>query len=1138
MTIARRTLALIAVAAMTPVLMPALADVAPNTPAAVAAPRPVTTGLAILSPQMNDLLDTRSTRIVVRAAEGDVVHLMINGVAVSDKQVGSVTASADGQIVETWIGVSLVDGRNVVSARVDRGDQPSAPVETIVNVRGGIAKMSLHVDHGSIVADGRSLVSITGRLLDVQNNAAARDALVRLTSTAGEFVGVSAQPESNGYFAKAVDGQFTAILRASLHSGTAHIEARTGNTTAEIDVAMTTELRKSVATGIFDVRFGARETNFYDSMSKFLNADPSRTPEAQTTFFATGKVGNYLLTAAADNQYPINPACDGRIGVTTYESLNSCQPQYRIYGDESTYDRLAQSSDNVFVRIEREKSYAMWGDYDTKEFSSPTQMYSAMQRNLHGAKLNSEPHKLEVAGLYGNNVNAFQRDTLAPDGTSGYYYLSHQIITPGSESVYVESHLFDQPGIVTSITPYSRGGGYDIDYDRGAILFQAPIARTDVDNLGRVVVNQIVTTYEYDDGSGGGNIVAARLRYKSSLEQASTANPFSIGGTLIHQNMGISNFQLTGADIGIPLGKGAKFVGEMAHSSNLTDISGAVAGNAYRAEAELHSGRTNANAYYRTSSSGFSNNATTSFVPGQTQQGLTLDTPIAPKTEVFAQYDRQRQTGVAPELLLNPIDLLLPGSEPIPGVSQDTDVTTIGGGVRRKIGRGTFTAQYDSRQVYDGNAPGLDSNSGVLGARFVLPFAKRWEFVALDDINTRVEEDPAYPSRFAVGVDYQVLPGVKLAVTHQDLHGGQFGSRSFNSLESQVEEKISNDTSFIGRYAIMGGIDGSGGQSEFGIKHLIRVAKGVRANIAYEEIGGGIFDLSPSGLQFPQPYAVGQAGATALGVTGGTSLSLGADYLGSKYLKGNARYEHRVSSEGSNTTYQLGGAAKVSTSMSFLAAFDRANGANQTLGGLAASSDFRVGAAFRDPMSDATNLLLRYEVRNNPGLTPSTLLLGAGTWTRDRTFAVEVIHETSRRLELYGKFAFRDSSAFLAGDFSNETYTSLAQTRAQYRIGRKWDAVGELRWISQAVSNYGGLGESFEAGYAFGEDFRGAVGYSFGKANDQDFLGSRTRGGFYLDFTARVLDLTRNFGLQQAPVSDLSGAGAPAQVAAGHEVSK
>ena len=89
----------------------------------------------------------------------------------------------------------------------------------------------------------------------------------------------------------------------------------------------------------------------------------------------------------------------------------------------------------------------------------------------------------------------------------------------------------------------------------------------------------------------------------------------------------------------------------------------------------------------------------------------------------------------------------------------------------------------------------------------------------------------------------------------------------------------------------------------------------------------------------------------------------------------------------------------------------------------------------------------------------------------------------------------------------------------------------ELRWIAQNVTSYSAIGEVAEAGYAFGDDFRGAIGWSFGQTNDPAFFGSNGRGGIYFDVTARVHELWPGFGLQKAPLADLTATGAPAAAA-------
>jgi hypothetical protein len=42
-----------------------------------------------------------------------------------------------------------------------------------------------------------------------------------------------------------------------------------------------------------------------------------------------------------------------------------------------------------------------------------------------------------------------------------------------------------------------------------------------------------------------------------------------------------------------------------------------------------------------------------------------------------------------------------------------------------------------------------------------------------------------------------------------------------------------------------------------------------------------------------------------------------------------------------------------------------------------------------------------------------------------------------------------------------------------------------------------------------------AVGYSFGKADDRDFSGSRSAGGVYFGLSLKLTDLLGDFGRQQ-----------------------
>ncbi len=187
-----------------------------------------------------------------------------------------------------------------------------------------------------------------------------------------------------------------------------------------------------------------------------------------------------------------------------------------------------------------------------------------------------------------------------------------------------------------------------------------------------------------------------------------------------------------------------------------------------------------------------------------------------------------------------------------------------------------------------------------------------------------------------------------------------------------------------------------------------------------------------------------------------------------------------------------------------------ARAANQRLSGLGRTSLLKLGLAYRNPKNDRFNALLRYEHRMNPNSIPTNAVLGGSSETQQHLFSAEAIW----RWELYGKYALRNSRTEFDGAgnrFSNSSTAQLAQARATYRLGYRWDTVGELRWLGGG--GYSETGFSLEAGYYPLPDLRLSAGYS-GGANDTDFGENRSSGGFYFGATAKLSGLLDGFATQ------------------------
>ncbi len=1074
--------------------------------------------IQIISPTPNAIADRPATDVVIQFLSGSKVELRVNGQLVNPSLIGRTETDATTKFIkQTWYGVSLQEGENTISAQIV--DSALLPVTIKVMVRGAPKKLKLNTIESQIPADGRSTATIRGELIDQNGVRSNRNGIVALAATAGEFVGKNLKPDQPGFHVAVKNGEFTATLRSELKAQTVRIRAVSGDLEAYTQLDFKTALRPSLVTGVIDVRLGARGTDYYGSLSSFLPPDKNNRTQLDfhSAIFATGKVGNWLFTGAYNSDHPINCDCNSNSNNRLFGTYQFNEQNYPVYGDSSKVEATTPSTDSVYVRLERPSSirggspdYAMWGDYHTQEFARSSQQFTSITRDLHGLKANYNLGNLQITGFYGNNVQGFQRDTVAPDGTSGYYFLSRRLLVAGSENISLELEELNRPGTIVAVQQLNRGVDYDIDYNRGTILFHQPVLRTDIDQNGNVLVRKIVATYQYQDSGSTSSIYAGRLQYNLSrnIDRESW-----VGTTYFKENQGVRNFELYGADGQIALGSQGKLIAEYAHSTNKSDVVGLVSGEAWRIEAagQITPG-IHANAYYRFADTGFANDATISFVPGQTRYGAQITAKVSQSTNLRFQYDHEVDFGIAPQPLDTLSDLLTPRTQAIAGSKVDNSLTTTSFGIEQHFGKGNLAVDWINRDRQDRISPQTNSTSDQLRSRFTYPLTKNLTFLAQNELTLSSKTDTVYPDRTVLGLNWGVMPGVNIALGQQFYTRGQLNGNSITSLSINGEHKIGNGTTLTGRYEILGGANEITTQGAIGLNNQWALAPGLRLRTAYEHVFGNFFANTAAGRQFAQPFAPGQS-ASSIGFGGGDSYSVGLEYTDNPDFQASARYEYRTSSAGSNTVITAGALGKISPALTALVRYQQANASNQKLIGLGDTINFKVGLAYRDPKSDKFNALLSYQYRKNPSTIPDTILFGSGTGSEDTTFALEAVYAPNWQWEFYGKYAFRNSTSYLANDLVGTTMVNLAQMRATYRLGYKWDLTGEARFITQP--NYSETGFLAEIGYYLSPDLRLAAGYAFGKVNDRDFTGTRSAGGPYIGFTLKLNQLLDGFGLQK-----------------------
>ncbi|HEY9826468.1 MAG TPA: hypothetical protein V6D19_13565 [Stenomitos sp.] len=547
-----------------------------------------------------------------------------------------------------------------------------------------------------------------------------------------------------------------------------------------------------------------------------------------------------------------------------------------------------------------------------------------------------------------------------------------------------------------------------------------------------------------------------------------------------------------------------------------------ISGSAYRIEvAKKLFDKVDILGFYRSAEAGFSNNATVSFVPGQTRYGLSVTGAVTPTTNLIASFDHEDNVGVAPAILSDLDQLLNPGAVPTPGAKQDNSLTSVLVGVQQKVGKATLGLNYVHRDYVDRMPDtAMRDVSNQLQATLAMPLRENLSFNALGELNLS-GNDPIYSNHVQAGFDWKINPNVSIQLNQHYFWGGQQGDRAITSLDTVSSYNIFKHTQLTGRFSLLGGVEGVTGQGAAGIAHHWQIAPGLGMDVSYEYVLGQF--SSQSGTNPEEPADLGDSSASAIGLDSGHNFSVALSYTDNPNFKASGSYQFRTSSSGSNSVLMLDAAGKFTDSLTGLIHYNQAGAANHGLELLGDSTDLSVGLAYRNPKNDRFNALLRYQFRNNPATTPDTILLGSGTGSTDHTLAAEAIYAPDWRWELYGKIGFRNSTSYLANDLISHSSILLGQMRATYRLNYQWDVAAEGRIINTLSTGSNEWGATAEVGYYVTPNIRLAAGYAWGSVSDRDFNNSRSASGPYLDVTVKLDQLFSGFKFLKRPVPPTEG---------------
>ncbi|HYH86025.1 MAG TPA: hypothetical protein VEX60_11275, partial [Pyrinomonadaceae bacterium] len=571
---------------------------------------PVAPGeVRIISPLANETVAGTALEIEARSNAAWTVAVEVEGHRIPDSKIGQKRVDHKNNLATfTFVGLNIAPGPNRIKVTaISPEGAAGKSVEIVAYGRGPAKRLEIVTDKPELSAGGRDSTTVRVRAYDQWNHPAA-DGSVALAVSAGRLLRVdddvadanakataeaknksainlgalntqsstAGVPETQNaalseQIVPLVGGEGRVILVADNTPGSAEIHATTGAVEVRREVRITPEVRSAILVGLAEVTIG----NAAPELSGAATDVPVR---SRLAFFYRGQVfGSNLLTLAYDSNRPINRT-GGRDRLFQFDPLDRAYP---LFGDSSTRYDDAPSNSKLYVRVDRGRSYFLFGDFDTENTKAGLASYT---RRLTGAKLHLENSKGDYISLTGARPDtAFARD-IFPGGAIAFARLTHPEILPGSETVVIEVRDRRNPETIVSREPLIRSVDYNLDAATGEIFFLRPISSFDFSfNLVQVVV-----TYEHRSDNMSSAVYTARA-FKTFEGLG-----LKLGLSLVDQRQGdFGSFVLGGLDAEKSLWHGGRVRVEWATSRGRVASGGNVFGasldnrhdgNAYRVE--------------------------------------------------------------------------------------------------------------------------------------------------------------------------------------------------------------------------------------------------------------------------------------------------------------------------------------------------------------------------------------------------------------------------------------------------------------------------------------------------------------------------------------------------------------------------
>ncbi len=1013
-------------------------------------------GYAMLLPEKGFAPAIPATKVAIKHAPGQTVELTLNGEPVNKLNFAGADTNTAGTIaVSSWSGVDLVEGENRLRAVIWNADGSKAKgIRRSIHYTGGPIRAEIVESLSTLTADGKTAPILAVRLFD-RSGKPARAGIVGRFRVDSPYR--SAWDEINDRKNALVEvGDRSATYRVDA-GGVAYLELAPTSRTGEVTVFLPfenyreQELRAWLKPAQRDwILVGFAEgTAAHNTISDNLVAaaaaghEEGYTDEGRVAFFAKGSIkGEFLLTVAYDSDR------DRDANRERFNTVVDPNAYYTLYADQAEQRFEAASQRKIYVKLERNQFYALFGDFDTGMSVAELARY---QRQFNGLKSEYRGENLGYTAFAAETDQAFNRDEIRGDGTSGLYQLSNAPIIANSEKIRIEVRDRFDSGVVISERNLSRFLDYTLDTLSGTLYFKQPVPSRDLD------FNPVYIVAEYESVAPGTEDVVAGAR--GSLRSA--RNRIEVGLTHINDATQGAEADLTGVDLRWQINDQTLLKAEVA-DSNSTIASVAQSGSAQKIELE-HNGETvDVRAFIREVDAGFGLGYQSAADSGIRRLGVDA------RAKVGERFVIEGEAGWQQNLQTEDIRNLARAQ-----VRYEYEDFTA------RLGLAHAEDKFDDGDKRSSQLVELGASQRVLDGKLRLHASG--SFALNEDA-----ESMDYPQRYVVGADYRVMEGVDLVAEYEDASGrdiessmARVGVRATPWSRAQISSFVSNETTEFGPrlFANVGLIQG------FQLNDRWTMDVGVDHAETIVDANGRVFDPDrelSSGSQ-NEDFTAAYAGAL----------------YSSDLWSANTRVEMRDSNMEDRLSLLFGWYRQPLAGHGLSAAFTMFQ-TDRTLGGEMSQANLRFGWAYR--LADR-----KWSFLNRTDMIADRLDTGTAdekNWRLINNFNANRRFSASTQLSLQYAFKYVRSN-FDSMSFSG--YTDLIGVDLRHGFRDRWDAGVNTSVYHSYRSKVLDYGLGLDVAYNVGHNMWLSLGYNLAGFEDEDFSAARyTASGPYLRFTFKA----------------------------------